>query len=139
MAQSFTNPTKIAYNYNAVPIPAAHVELADQTVTTNGTLFAAQNHAVAGLQYIKARVRVKGIAVADNVGLVLKVSTTSAMTSPETVAIMPTFAAATTDVIDAELMGFSQTGYQFSQISVVGLTATAHTITADVIMDGYGQ
>lgn len=110
--------------------PVSHIELADQTISTTGTVFAAQDFGIAGLRHVRARIRVKGIAAADAKQFILRVSATSAMTTPEV-----TFSASatplTTDIWDLDMGTFSVTGFRYAQLTA-NLTTT---VTADVILE----
>lgn len=108
--------------------------LADVAITTGATTSSVINFGVAGLKVLKARLRVKQV-VASSVGqLVIAVSTTSAMTSPEYIACGPVFApAATNQPYTFEVRGRSVSGFQYAQVQAQQLSGTAAmTVDASV-------
>lgn len=133
MAQTIVYPLNKFEGLNAMNMvaPVSHIELADQTISTTGTMFAAQDFGVANLHYLRVRTRIKGIAAADAKSFTMRVSTTSAMTAPELVAFVPSYTFLTTDIVDVDWEGWSQTGFQYAQGSYAGTT----TITYDMILE----
>ncbi len=140
MAQTINTVDLQFFDAGMIYNQAARVSIADQTYTTNGTISAAQNMAIVGLLRCRVRVRMKTFAAAAGAApgtITLKVSTTSAMTSPEQVACVAwPQVTATTDIIEFDLFGWSHTGFQFAQLSVAGLTNTTSTVTYDAVFDG---
>lgn len=133
MAQTIVYPLNKFESLEAMnaTAPVSHIELADQTISTTGTVFAAQNFGVAALRHVRCRVRVKSFAGACVPVLKLAVSTTSAMTSPEYVTSAQFTEAATTDIWDVDMRTFSVLGFQYAQLSALVTT----TITMDVILE----
>lgn len=134
MSQTIVYPQNKFESLGAInpAAPAQHIELADQTISTTGTMFAAQDFGVATLRQLRVRVRVKGVNAADAKSVIVRVSTTSAMTSPEILGIVPVPATVlTTDIFDVDVVGFSVTGFQYLQASFTGTT----TITYDAVLE----
>lgn len=140
MAQTINTVDLQFFDAGVIYNQAARQSIADQTYTTNGTISAAQNMQIAGLLRCRVRIRMKAFAAAGGAApgtITLKVSTTSAMTSPEQIAVAAwPQVAATTDIIEFDLFGWSHTGYQFAQLSVAGLTNATSTVTFDAVFDG---
>lgn len=131
MAQSITN--KAPFPSTVLGIPVCHTELADQAATT-----AVTNTGVAGLQFARARVRIKTLGTivvgTDTITVTLQVGTGSGLTNPQNIASV----SITTQTGDTEycfdLDGWSQTGFQ--SWKVLFSVNNAHAIgLADIIFD----
>lgn len=127
MAFAITNLAQLQTEFEG--LPAAHYTTADQT----GTLSNA-NLSVAGLKFLRARIRVKGFG-ADNTNVSFKIGVmVTSGNTPETVITTPTYAAtSSTDTgINIEAYGWSNAGFQY--VTVTPTTATG-AITYDIMLD----
>jgi len=144
VAQSITE-LQLSPNYLFSPTPSGRTSVTGITNTTNGTSGAVQTHssATGGTAYSRIRVRVRITSSAQAGGqaypaLQLKVSTTSAMTTPEVVALWPGndyTTAATNETATFELFGWSNVGFQYSQLFATGLANATSTYTYDAYFD----
>lgn len=108
----------------------AQVQLADKTVVT------AQNMGVAGLQYIKGRIKVKsGLTNGNTIAFTVRVDDVVGMTSPELVCTIPAYTFATNDVsLNIDFEGWSDTGFQFVTVTFTNVGGAA---VADVILEAF--
>jgi len=111
-------------------VPIAHTESADNT----GAI-ASYDAGVAGLKWVRGRIRVKGFG-ADNThcSFVVKVSSAAAMTTPEVVFSSANHVATSSNDVglNVDFIGWSNAGFRY--ISVTPTTATG-AITYDIMLD----
>lgn len=113
-------------------LPVARVQLADQSAVT-----AAQNMGVAGLRYVRVRIRNKALGGTNpTVRFAVEVSTTAAMSSFELVAMsgVGEITAGGMTTINFDLTGWSDTGFQYVRIRPI-LSGTSPSCTFDAIIE----
>jgi|SRR6266850_1213967 len=108
--------------------PKCHFELADQTAAST------KDTTIAGLKWFRVRILVKsGLTNAQAVLFSVRVGTGSGLTSPELVAVSPTYTFVTGDTnLCWDYVGYSQTGFQSFSVTP---TNTGGTASYDVMFD----
>src|SRR5262245_35925121 len=87
MAQTITNKQFVTPDFSSVP--AAHVELADQTLVNSALTTATQNPGIVGLKWIRVRAILKtlgGQAAGESVTMSVQAGTGASITGPTNIA-----------------------------------------------------
>lgn len=132
MAQTITNLATRPDGFVASP-PIARVTVADQSASTS-----TQDLGVAGLQFARARIRLKTFTGGTTPMLTfqLQVDNDSGFASPEVIAVSGTFTTVSgADAINCDIAGWSNTGFQYAKLVLAYASGSGGTISYDAIIE----